>query len=1007
MPKQSNLRLMQGGLVDRQRPLNFYFNGRPYQGYQGDTLASALLANGIHLLGRGMKFHRPRGIVSAGVEECNALVTLGQGGYEETSVRATIQPLYEGLRAKSQNCWPSVKWDMGVVLDWLSPLFPAGFYNKTFIWPNWHWYEDAIRRTAGLGTLPPADDPDSYCHRHEQCDVLVCGGGAAGLSAALSAARAGAKVLLVEQSQQLGGELAWNPSIQPLASADWLAETLTSLDSHPNVHCLTDATASACFDHNMVMVAEKVTAHHLASDSPRERLWKIRATKIILATGAIEQPLVFPNNDRPGIMLASSVQQYLQRFGVLAGRTIVIATNNDSAYSTALALTAAGATVPCIIDNRSESSVGICAEDYRSQGIALYFNSTLMQTYGRKRVNAVRIGDIQSGKTSTDTRLIACDTVAMSGGWQGAVHLFSQAKGKLHYSEAHSSFLPRINPDNLVVVGAANGTVDLATSIAEGERSGVNAAVALGLVERSAPSLNQNNDRNSQAASQPTYNTQRIIPAINPAQQWLDFQHDVTLQDIDIAVQEDYCSVEHLKRYTTTGMSVDQGKTSNINALTALAERTGNAIEKVGTTTFRPFYMPVTLGAIAGRRKGERYAPTRQSPMLPCYQNKGAELWDYGHWRRPAAYPEAGENLFQAMQREALAVRRSVGIYDGSPLGKIAIRGPDAAEFLNRFYINNVHTLKEGRARYGIMLNESGIVIDDGIFVRLSEHHFLVHTTSGNAEHILAWFEEWHQCEWPELQVIITPVTTQWANATLSGPNARKVLQKLNTDIDLDNEAFPHMSLREGCIQIPATRTQGAKKIPLRIMRASFTGELGYEINIPANYGAALWHNLLQAGAEFGITRYGVESLMILRSEKGYLHVGADTDGTTVPDDIGWGGPVSKKQADFIGKRSLLQPENCRQQRRQFVGIRLEDAGQALVSGMHIVAEDKAATVSEGYVTSAFYSPHLSCWIGLAMVNAGRSRLGESVSVFHAGKHYRAKLVEPVFFDQEGGRIHV
>ena len=957
--KQSS-RLHKGGHINRQKQLNFTFNGSLYQGYEGDTLASALLANDVHLIGRGMKFHRPRGILSAGPEEPNGLVKLGQGGREEPNARATTQPLYEGLVAESQNCWPSVKWDVGALLDFCSSLWPAGFYNKTFIWPNWHWYEHFVRRAAGLGTLPTEDDPDTYSHRYAHCDYLICGGGWAGLEAAHNMAKSGQRVMVVEQSADWGGSLLGSSNQDDITQ---LQKTLRELHGMANVTLLNSATAVGFFDHNMVSVVEKVCPHHLDHSGPRERLWKIRATEVVLATGAIEQPVVFPNNDRPGIMLASAVVQYLNRYGVACGRNVAIVTNNDSAYQTAFDLHAAGIKIAAIIDSRPQ-----CTSDSSQQaealGIRVLFNAIPLNTVGRKRIRAVQVADCSTGKALTQLGkkgLIACDCLAMSGGWQPAVHLFSQARGKLRYDEKLAAFVPDQYPDNVRVVGRA-------------------------LAGR--------------------YEVKRFIPTFKPAKQWLDFQHDVTLQDIDIAVQEDYVSVEHLKRYTTTGMSVDQGKTSNINALTALAERTGKAIADVGTTTFRPFYMPVTLGTIAGRRRGALYAPTRQTPMHQLLKQAGAEFWDYGHWQRPAAYPQAQETLHAAMQREALAVRNSVGIYDGSPLGKIEVRGPDAAEFLNRLYINNVHSLKPGKARYGMMLDEKGIVIDDGIFVRLNESDFLVHTTSGNAEHILAWMEEWQQCEWPDLNVLIRSVTTQWANATISGPNARKVLEQLDSDIDLSNENFPHMSFREGLF---SNSNSDAEDVPVRIMRASFTGEMGYEINVPSSYGAALWQNLMTAGRAFEITPYGVESLMILRSEKGYLHVGADTDGRTIPDDIGWSGPIKNKQADFIGKRSLLLAEQQRQDRFQYVGIEPVNGQQELTMGSHIINSEmhSAPAESQGYVTSAFYSPNLNRWIALGLVKSGRARIGEGINIFHRGKTSPAKIVAPLFFDQEGGRLHV
>lgn len=949
-------RLNQGGLIDRNKPIEFQFDGKSYQGYQGDTLASALLANGVHLVGRSMKLHRPRGVFSAGAEECNALVHIGEGGQGEPNVRATLQPVYKGLTALSQNNWPSLRFDIHAILDWTSGLWPAGFYNKTFIWPSWRWYEGAVRNVAGLGRLPNGDDPDHYTQQSIHCDVLVCGGGRAGLQAAIDAAKSAKKVIVVEQDGELGGSALWDGSD--------ITALMQALNESPNVKVLCNATAVAYFDQHLVTVSERLTKSCvkdavLEYSGPRERLWKIQAKHITLATGAIEQPVVFPNNDRPGIMLASAVRQYLNRYAVLVGQKIVLVTNNDSIYSLANELRTAGAVVPCIIDSRKKgkSSAAMVAEQ---QGFTVHYQAVPANTEGRLRIKRL---SVQSLNGQLIDSFVECDAVAMSGAWQPAVHLFSQARGKLRYDESTAAFVPDRLPENLSLIGDALGFA-----------------------------YGQSTEKNPVC---------RHIPNIQAGKQWIDFQHDVTLKDIDIAVQEEFVSVEHLKRYTTTGMSVDQGKTSNVNALTALAERLQKPISEVGTTTFRPFYMPVTLGSLTAGRNGERYALTRTSPIYNQLKKAGAEIWDYGHWRRPAAFPHANESLEKAMQREALAVRESVGIYDGSPLGKIEVRGPDAAEFLNRFYINNILTLKVGKARYGIMLNEKGIVIDDGIVCCLDEGYYLVHTTSGNADTIYAWMEEWQQCEWPDLDVVICAVTTQWANCTLQGPNARKVLAKLDTTIDLDNERFPHMSIQSGFVN---------GDIPIRVMRASFTGELGYEINIPANYGDALWQNLMAVGAEFAITPYGVESLMILRTEKGYLHIGADTDGTTVPEDIGWGGPIKNKKADFIGRRSLTLQENIKSDRFHYVGIECPSLSQSdlLQSGAHIIgADEKAPAKSQGYLTSAFYSPNVDQWVGLGLVKGGRDRIGETVGLFHNGSVQAAKIVEPLFFDKKGGRLHV
>ncbi len=1003
-------RLATGGRINRDQPINFIFNGRHYKGFAGDSLASALLANGVQVVGRSFKFHRPRGVLSAGVEEPNALVKVGQGAFDEPNVRATMQPLYEGLRASSQNCWPTVGFDLGGCFDWVANLLPAGFYNKTFIWPHWHLWEGLVRRAAGLGTVPVEDDTDDYVRCNAHCDVLICGAGPAGLTAALTAANRGARVTLVDEQVEVGGSLLWSPAeINGGSSDDWIADAQAKLVANKRVTLLTRATVTGYFDHNVLLVSQKLHEQHGPARGPRERLWTVRAKEVILASGSIEQPLLFANNDRPGIMLSSAVSHYANRYAVAVGRHVVLATNNDSAYQTALDLTRAGINVVAIIDSRAESQCKL-VEDVQAQGIKLLQHCVPVDTRGRKRIRAVSVGRLDSNAPAgfRHEAVLTCDCLAMSGGWQPTVHLFSQARGKLRYDAEQSAFRPEQVQAPLQVIGAASGSVDLSSALKQGFSAGMSVAeVDAAGMQYSAPVSTEN--------AVTSWHTERVLIEHKPQRQWIDFQHDATVRDINIAVQENFTSVEHVKRYTTTGMSVDQGKTSNVNALFVLANRTGKAMQEVGTTTFRPFYMPVTLGSIAGHQRDEHYSLVRRSPMHVCHQEAGATLWDYGHWKRPAVFPLQNETLPQAMRREAQAVRQSVGIYDGSPLGKIEVVGADAADFLNRLYINNMLTLKVGRARYGIMLNENGVVIDDGIVACLQEQHFLVHTTSANADHIYEWMEEWHQCEWPELDITLTKVSSQWANVAVSGPKARLLVERLDLPVDLDNERFPHMSIQEG-------EQDG---IAVRVMRASFTGELGYEINVPADYGYALWQQLLAVGKDFNVTPYGVESLMLLRTEKGYLHVGADTDGNTTPDDIGWGAIVNKKAADFIGKRSLKRSQNVRSDRLQLVGLEACDStgsrddshsGDAkpvtITAGAHIVgnsaggSQPQSVAASQGFVTSAFYSPHLARYVALGLVENGRARIGDQISLMHNNEILPATIVNPVFLDHEGERLH-
>ena len=1007
------MRLETGGRIDRDKPLSFTFDGKQYGGFKGDTLASALLANGVRVVGRSFKYHRPRGILAAGAEECNALVTVGQGGLEEPNVRATLQPLYDGLTARSQNCWPSVKFDIGRSLDYLHFLWPAGFYNKTFIWPHWHWYEGFIRRLSGLGKLPPGDDPDHYTHHNVHCDVLVVGGGPAGLGAALAASEHGLRVVLIEQDSLLGGSLLWNEgSINGEQGSVWLEDSVRVLRQRDNVTLLTNTTASAWFDHRMVIASETISDRRVAGEGggPRQRLWKVHARAIVLATGAIEQPLVFANNDRPGIMLASAAQSYCSRYAVALGKRVVIATNNDSAYGVAGALMSAGIDVVAMIDSRQKLT-GKGTRLMRDQGMTVFHNALPLDCRGDKGVRSVSVARRDSLETLAT---LQCDCVAMAGGWQPAVHLFTQARGRLRYDSSLGAFLADVIPPHIHVAGMVAGVpaLTLDSALEQGWNAGVKAAGnqprrsgksmpwhAVSKGRNLEPESSAGNRPQAHSRSDGALHIERCESNQRNDRQWIDFQYDVTLQDIDIAVAENYTSVEHLKRYTTTGMSVDQGKTSNVNALLALAERTGRTPDEVGTTTFRPFYMPVTLGALAGRDRGEFYAPVQRSPLFACHEQLGARFEDYGAWRRPRVYPRNGESEQQAVAREAVAARTSVAVFDGSPLGKIEVYGPDAAEFLNRVYVNNVATLKSGRARYGLMLNENGIIIDDGIFARLADDHYLVHTTSAGANRIHAWMEALLQGDWPDLNVLLTPVTSQWVNIAVSGPRSRELVDRLEAGIDVSNSGMPHMSVVTGTVD----------NVPLRVLRASYTGELCYELNVPADWGPALWDRLLQHGEDLQLMSIGLETLRILRTEKGYMHVGSDTDGNTTPRDVGWGRIADRKQGEFLGKRSLSRTFNTNDGRLEFVGLTPEQQDGVLATGAHVIdaKHSSAPAPTQGYVTSACYSPNLQRYVGLGLVRDGTRRLGETVNVYDNGQVHPAQISTPAAWDPEGDRLHV
>jgi sarcosine oxidase, subunit alpha len=982
--------------VDTTKPLTFSFDGKKYIGCEGDTLASALLANGVKRLGRSFKLHRPRGLLAAGREEPNALVQLEGGGFDEPNARATIIPLYEGLKAQGQNAWPNVDRDIFSVLGFFHRLLPASFYYKSMIWPNWHFYEGLVRRMAGLGKAPVANDVQQYHKRNVHCEVLIVGGGPAGLAAALAAGRSGLRVIVMDEQEELGGSLlAENRSIDGISARDWIDSTLQTLKSMPDVTLLARTSVTGYYEHNFLAAVERVNNHRgKQADliATRERLWRVRAQQVVVATGAIERPLVFANNDRPGIMLASAVQTYLTRYGVAAGRQVLVVTNNDSAYRTALALHDAGVNVIAVVDSRRKVN-GIYQKAVADLRIPLFIGYMVKTVHGRRAVKAVTLAKhLGKGLLGATRETLTCDLVAMSAGWTPTVHLYSQAGGSLDFDDNKACFVPRQCEQAVSVVGAANGEFQLRECLNQGYSLGAQAAQAAG-AQSLAPMQVESCDDWSECPIE-AYWYSRNVPS---EKQWLDFQYDVKVADIELAHRENFVSVEHVKRYTTNGMSVDQGKTSNINTLAVMAELSGRRIPEVGTTKFRPPYHPATFGAFVGRELGERLAPWQEMPAHRWHLTQGAQMEDMG-WQRPEYYLRAGEGELDAIKREVLAVRYNVGMFDGSPLGKIEIKGFDAALLLNRVYINNTLSLAVNAGRYGLMCNENGVVIDDGVFVRMADDHYLVHTTSANAARITQWIEEWLQCEWPDLSVIVNNVTSQWANVTVSGPNARNVLTKLDSDIDFARDAFAHMQFRSGTIN----------GVEARVLRASFTGEISFEISVPARYGLSLWETVYAAGQEFDITPYGVESLMVLRAEKGYLHIGADTDGTTNPLDLGWGVPISKKKADFIGRRSLSRANDVRDDRLQFVGIEAIDSTVLLPIGGHVIGRGKLQLPekTQGYITSACISPSLEKSIALGIVAGGRERTGEQVYVYANGKTIAARIVQPCHFDVKGNRLN-
>lgn len=979
-----NFRLNKTGRINRDQPVSFQFDGKSYQGFEGDTLASALMANGVRIVGRSFKYHRPRGIFSAGAEETSAIVQLGVPPYEEPNVLATTIEINDGMTARSVNAWPNASFDLLAIFGLAKPFFVSGFYYKVFKWPSWKFWSPMVRWMAGLGTMPKVSDPDDYDYSHAHTDVLIVGTGPAGLMAALAHAKSGKRVMLVDQNTALGGSLLYEREVlDDRPALDWVRDVEQHLRKLENVTILPRATASGYYDHNMITVSERLKTHK--GYQPRERFWHIRAGKVILATGAIERPLVFANNDRPGVMLASAVRHYVTRYGVTPGKHILIATNNDDAYRTALDLHAAGVSVVGIVDVRIDPQ-GELVKAVCNIGIRLYSGQVVTDTKGRRGVTSAIITsiDLETDSLAENSQTIACDVVATSGGWSPVVHLHSQSGGKLRFDETTQSFVPREYVQDNICIGAANGTFDLAGCLAEG-------AGETDIEPPKAKAIKTD-------PLAPLWDLPQNLDKVRYAKRWVDLLHDVTASDVKLAARENYVSVEHFKRYTTTGMAMDQGKTSNVNALAILGQATDRTIPEVGTTKFRPPYRPVTMGAMAARSTGELFHPLRHLPVHDWHKAHGAEMEDYGGWFRPVCYKKSGETEHDAVTREVMAVRHAVGILDYSPLGKIDVRGPDAAEFLNRFYVNNVKTLKVGRARYGLMLNEHGTIMDDGVFARLAEDHYWVTTTSGGAAHFAGWLEEWRQCEWPDMDVVITSLTTGWGTISLQGPRARDLLLRLETDIDLSKEAFPHMAVRTGKIE----------GVSARILRTSFTGELGFEVNIPLSYTEALWEKLMAVGHDLGITPFGIEALMVMRTEKGFIHVGVDTDSSSIPDDVGFGPVARNKKDDYVGNRSLYRPDAIRGDREVVVGLKAVGDNPLRMGSIILEAGHTSAPAPmEGRVTSSYMSPTLGHPVALGVIKGGAKRMGEIVKIYDVDGAGEAEVVAPCFYDPKGERLHV
>jgi len=991
-------RLDKGGLINRDKKISFKFNGKNYYGYQGDTLASALIAHGVHLVGRSFKYHRPRGFFGAGVDEPYAIVQLYRNGETDPNCRATEQELFEGLEAKSVNCWPSVNFDIGAINNFLNKFFPAGFYYKTFMWPKSFWYkiyEPFIRKAAGFGVASTKHDNERYEHKYEYCDLLITGSGPSGLASAYAAAKNGARVILAEDKPRFGGSLLTSEvNIGNQSGKDWADNIVTELKKMQNVIIKNRSQIFGYYDHNMLVMSERVTDHLPKSKkfSPKQRLWYIRAKEVVISSGSIERPIVFGNNDTPGVVLASAAREYLKVYGVLVGKKPLIFTNNDSAYETAIEFKKNGIW-PIVLDTRSNPDSEIINEA-KSMGIDIKFSYVVIASKGYKKVKSAEIAKISTDKKDLGKiENISCDCICVSGFWTPTIHLASQSGNKTKFKEEIDAFIPDNSKQNEITLGSANGIFTLEDTLKTSFEAGY---------EISKKLTNKDNKITVPQVSEKK-STQHDkfwcvpLPKDKNYKRFLDFQNDVAVTDVELALREGYRSIEHVKRYTTLGMATDQGKTSNLNGLQLVSNVENKIVPSVGHTTFRPPYTPVTIGAIVGREIGKHSKPTRKSPMHYWHENHNAVFVDAGIWLRPRYYKQGTEGLLEASKREAENVRKNVGVCDVTTLGKIDVKGPDAAEFLNRVYTNAWLKLPIGKARYGVMLREDGIVMDDGTTTRISENHYHMTTTTAQAANVLSHLEYYLQIVWPELNVNVVSTTEQWAGAAIAGPNSRKLLKKLFPDMDVSNEALPFMGYIEGNLF----------GVHARIFRISFSGELAYEVNVESDNGNFMWKKIIEVGKDFEIQPYGTEALSTLRIEMGHV-AGSELDGRTIPYDNGLQGLVSKKK-DFIGKRSLNRKAFMAENRQKVVGVVPLDKKTSIPEGSHLVknANAKLPNPKLGHISASCWSVEYNNPFSLAILKDGKNMIGQKLFALSPlkNKSIPVEIVSSHYVDPKGERV--